>query len=95
MQMAYRIWKVKDVYEKVLNEVICNLRKVLNKSVKSIKKVLKLLESVGKSPPGEKSHHANQSAMQINWLVVTKREPKIRGDFRTYQITINTCINNC
>ena len=45
--------KVKDVYEKVLKEVTCNLRKVLNESVKSIKKVLKVLESVGKFPPAE------------------------------------------
>ena len=50
--------KVKDVYEKVLKEVTCNLRKVLNESVKSIKKVLKVLESVRKSPPAAIPHHA-------------------------------------
>ena len=43
--------KVKDSYEQVLKEFICSLRKVLNESVKSIKKVLKVLESVQKSPP--------------------------------------------
>ena len=34
---------VKDVYDKVLREVTCNLQKVLNRSVKNIKKVLKVL----------------------------------------------------
>ena len=33
--------KVKDVYEKVLKEVTCNLRKVLNESVKRLKEYLK------------------------------------------------------
>ena len=38
--------KVKDVYEKALKEVTSNLQKVLNESVKSIKKVLEVLEFV-------------------------------------------------
>ena len=45
------------------------LTRVLNKSVKSIKKVLQELKSAGKSPPAENPHHAetNQStAMHIN-----------------------------
>ena len=46
MQIIYKIRKVKDVYEKALKEVTCNLRKVLNISDKSIKKVLQVLESV-------------------------------------------------
>ena len=93
MQITYKIWKVKDVYEKVLKDVTCKLRKVSNKSVKSIKKVLQLLEFVRKSPPAENTHHAetSQPAMQIIWLAATKRKPKTRGDFRTDQITTNTC----
>ena len=42
--------KSKRAYEKVLKEVTCNLQKVLNKSVKSIKKVLQVLESVQPPP---------------------------------------------
>ena len=49
IQISYKILKVKDVYEKVLKEVTCNLQKVLNKSIKSIKKELQVLESVRKS----------------------------------------------
>ena len=33
MQITNKIWKVKDVYEKVLQEVTCNLQKVFNKGV--------------------------------------------------------------
>ena len=51
--MSNKMLKVKGVYEKVLKEVTCNLRKVLNESVNSIKKVLKVLESAIKSPPAE------------------------------------------
>ena len=50
--------KVKDVCEKFLKEITCNLGKVLNESAKSIKKVLKVLESVRKSPPAENLHDA-------------------------------------
>ena len=58
--------KLKDIYEKVLKEVICNLRKVLNKSVKSIKKVLQVLEFVRKSPPAENPHHAETNHPTLN-----------------------------
>ena len=40
MQITYKILKV-NVYKKVLKDVTCNLRKVLNKSAKTIKKYLK------------------------------------------------------
>ena len=68
--------KVKDVYEKVLKEVTCNLRKVLNESVKSIKKVLKVLESVRKSQSAEIPHHA---------------EARVEYNNRPDQSTINIC----
>ena len=58
--------KVKDVYEKVLKKVTFNLAKVLNESVKSIKKVLKVLEFVRKSPPAEKQHHTETSHPTLN-----------------------------
>ena len=58
--------KVKDVYKKVLKEVTCNLRRVLNESVKSIKKVLKVLEFVRKSPPTENPHHTETSHSSRN-----------------------------
>ena len=61
MQITHKIWKLKDIYEKVLKEVARNLRKVLNKSFKSIKKVLQALEFVRKSPPAENTHHAETS----------------------------------
>ena len=88
MQITHKIRKVKDVYEKVLKEITCNLREVLNKSVKSIKKVLKELESVRKSPPA--SNHAETNQSTHNGLVATKRQSKNRGDFRTHQSTKNT-----
>ena len=61
MQITYKIWKVKEVYEKVLKEVTCDLRKVLNESVKSIEKVLQVLEIVRKSSPVKNLHHAENS----------------------------------
>ena len=60
------MFKVKDVYEKVLKEVTCNLGKVLNESVKSIKKVVKVLESVRKSPLAENPHHAETNHPILN-----------------------------
>ena len=87
MQITYKIWKVKEVYEKVLKEVTCDLRKVLNESVKSIKKVLQVLEIVRKSSPVKNLHHAENSQS----TAATRHEPKTRGDFRTDQSTINTC----
>ena len=59
MQIIYKIWKIKDIHEKVL-KVTCNLQEVLNKSVKSIKGVLKVLESVQKSPLSQKPNNANK-----------------------------------
>ena len=52
-------------------EVTCNLQKVLNKSVKSIKKILQVQESVWKSPPAETLHHAetSQSTCNANKLI--------------------------
>lgn len=49
MQIAYKIRKVKDVYDKVLKMITCKLRKVLNKIVKNIKsdtKKLNLFENL-------------------------------------------------
>ena len=66
MQIAYEIWKLKDMYEKVLKEVTCNLRKLLNKKVKSIKKVLQEVESVWKSPPAKNPHQAETSQSTCN-----------------------------
>ena len=63
MQITYTIWEVKDAYEKVLKEVSCNLQKVLNKSVKNIRKVLQVLESVWKSPLAENLEHAETSQL--------------------------------
>ena len=65
MQITYKICKVKDVYDKVLKNVTCKLRKVLSKSVKMSKEVGKVLKSV-------QNHHAETS----NLLVTTQREPK-------------------
>lgn len=41
MQITYKVRKVKDLSDKVLKNVTCKLRKVLNKSVKSIKNYMK------------------------------------------------------
>ena len=81
-------------FDKVLKEVTCNLWKVLNKSVRSITKVLKVLETVRKSPHQKTcsmQKPANQPAMQINWLVATQHELKTKRDFRTDQNINNTC----
>ena len=87
----YKILKVKNVYEKVLKEVACNLQKVLNESVKSIKKVLKVLESVQKSPPAENQHHAKTSHSICNANKLTGSiKTRTRRDLRTDQSTINT-----
>ena len=66
MEITYKIWKVKDVYEKVLKEVTCNLQKVLNKTVKNIKKVIKVLKSVRKSSRVENPHYAETSQPSCN-----------------------------
>ena len=91
--------KVKDVYEKVLKEVICNLQKVLNESVKSIKKVLKVLESVRKSPPAEDPHHAETNHPTLNANKLTgwnktraqnQRRPQSRPEYHKYLQFYNT-----
>ena len=91
--------KVKDVYKTVLEEVICNLRKVLNESVKSIKKVLKVLESARKSPPAEDPHHAetNHPTFNANKLtgcnktpVQNQRRPQNRLEYHKYLQFYNT-----
>ena len=46
MQISYKILKIKDIYEKDLKEVTCKLPKLFHNSIKSIKKVLQVLESV-------------------------------------------------
>ena len=66
MQITYKIRKVKDVYEKVLKEITCNFQKVLNKSVKSIKKVFKVVESARKFPPAKNPHLAETSQPTCN-----------------------------
>ena len=85
--------KVKDVYEKFLKEVTCNLRKVLNESVKSIKKVLRVLESVRKSPLIENSHHAETNHPTLNANKLTgcnktrpqnQRRPQNRPEYPKY-----------
>ena len=93
MQIRYKILKVKDVFEKVLKEVTCDLRTwVLNKSVKSNKKVLQELKSVWKSPPAENPHQAesSQSTRNASKLIGCK-ETGTRGDLKTDQSIINTC----
>ena len=50
MKITSKIWKLKDVYVKVLKEITFNSQKLLSKGVKSIKKVLQVLEFVQKSP---------------------------------------------
>ena len=56
-----------------------------------MKKVLRVLESVQKSPQ-QKTHAmqkpVNQRAVQINWLIAAKREPKIRGDIEQIKVSI-------
>ena len=66
IQISNKMLKVKVVYETVLEEVTCNLRKVLNESVKALKKVLKVLESTRKSPPAEDPHHAETNHPTLN-----------------------------
>ena len=48
MQIRCKLLKVKYIYEKGLKEVTCDLLLVLNKNVKSIKKLLQELKSVWK-----------------------------------------------
>ena len=101
--MSNKMLKVKDIYEKVLKEVTCSLRKVLNESVKSIKKVLKVLESVRKSPPAENPHHAetNHPTLSANKLTgcnktraQNERRPQNRPEYHKYLQFYNKS-NNC
>ena len=85
--------KVKDVYEKFLKEVTYNLQKVLNESVKSVKKVPKVLESVRKSPSNENLHHTKTSHSTCNANKLTgcnnmqaqnQRRPQNRPEYHKY-----------
>ena len=85
--------KVKDVYEKVLKEATYNLPEVLNESFKSVRKVLKVLESVRKSPPAENTHHAETSHSTLNGNKLTgcnktraqnHRRPQNRPEYHRY-----------
>ena len=90
MEITYKIWKVKEVYEKVLKEVTCNLQKVLNKTVKSIKKVTKVLKSVRKSSRVENpvpetsqpSHNANKPAGCNKTRAQNKRRFQKRPEYQ-------------
>ena len=91
--------KVKDVYEKVLKEVISNLRKVLNESVKSIKKTLKVLESVRESLPAENPYHAETNHPSLNANKLTgcnktraqnQRRPQNRPEYHKHLQFYNT-----
>ena len=90
MEITYKIWKVKEVYEKVLKEVTCNLQKVLNKTVKSIKKVTKVLKSVRKSSRVENpvpetsqpSHNANNPAGCNKTRAQNKRRFQKRPEYQ-------------
>ena len=86
MQTAYKIWKLKGVYEKVLKKLLV--------TYKSIKKVLQVLESVQKSPPVENLRRAetSQSTHNANKLTgCNKTWPQNQRRLRTDQNTINTC----
>ena len=76
-----------------MKKLTSNLQKVLNESVKSIKKVLKVLESVRKSPPPENPHHAEISHSTRNANKVTgcnktraqnQRRPQNRPEYQKY-----------
>ena len=58
MQIWYKILKVKKRLWKNPKRSYLWLTKVLNKSVKSIKKVFQELKSFRKSPPAKNPHHA-------------------------------------
>ena len=58
MQIWYKILKVKKRLWKNPKRSYLWLTKVLNKSVKSVKKVFQELKSFQKSPPAKNPHHA-------------------------------------
>ena len=61
VQITYKIRKVKDVYDKVLQKGTCKLQKVLNNVLKVLKTIWKILKSVRKSRTAENPHHAETS----------------------------------
>ena len=83
--------KVNDVYEKVLKEVTCNLRKVLNESVKSIKKVLKVL---AENPHHAETNHPTLSASKLTGCSKTRvqnqKRPLNRPEYLIYLQFYNT-----
>ena len=86
--------KVTDVYEKVLKEVTCNLRKVLNESVKSIKKVPKTPTSRKPAPCRNQSSNPT-GCNKTDWLqhkltgcnktqAQNQRRPQNRPEYQKY-----------
>ena len=61
MQITCKICQEKDVCDKVLEEITCQLRKTLNESVKSIKNDTKELKSVWKFSLAENPNHTETS----------------------------------
>ena len=66
VQITYKIRKVKDVYDKVLQKDTCKLQKVLNNVLKVLKTIWKILKSVRKSRTAENPHHAETSLSNHN-----------------------------
>ena len=107
MQIKYKLLKLKGFCEIVLKEVTCPnspkrsylwLTKMLNKSVKSIKKVFQELKFVQKSPPAENPHHAETSQSTRNESKVTgcnktraqnQKRPQNRLDYHKYLLFHN------
>ena len=89
MLITFKIRKVNDFFDKVLKEVSCKLRKVLHKSVESIKNSMKSTKICSKMSPSRKP--ANQPTIQINWLYATQREPKTKRGCRTDQSINDIC----
>ena len=92
IQIRYKILKVKDLYEEVLKKLLV-LTKVLNKGVKSVKKLFQELKYVRKSPPAKNPHHAETSQSTRNASKLTgcnktqvqnQRRPQNRPEFYTY-----------
>ena len=74
------------------------LQRVLNKSAKSIKKVLQELKSARKSPPAENPHHAETSQSTRNADKLTgcnktqaqnQRRPQNRSEYHKYLLFLN------
>ena len=77
MQITFKLLKVKNAYEKVLEEVPCNLQKC---QIKSTKKKLQVLKFVTKSLSVENPDHAETSQLTRNAIMATgcnkKQSPK-------------------